>query len=454
MGKRIVFLVLCCLVLQGCNRSQDGSETVEQAQELSANDLAFLMPLESDRNIPRQVVAVADPDYGILSEGNFREIIATSRRQAVFVDNNIANSNNWLLVSFRYSPCIHFVGEEQACKEQIRFVFQPIERGNEGLSFRDYAMHVVYEYKGTSQPENSDVLASFRALNLLSGGLNEDQPLQPHPVLKNPNFNSTYFEFIKNSIIAKYVKTQKPKVVTFMGLGVDQSGNLNRGLWHFFAGQVNSGGLWQLHNLPTGGTERVVDLGFFNNGSLSTNLSQSREVQFNLFEGNNVNNPTLHTNIFNPISTNDHNTDCASCHVTDNQIFRRNAVLQTSQNSQFSNSFFDQIDRIGRISEVLVDNRYRGGHSVPDEIVTRIFGYMNAEPVISQRMVNSNAFAVKSANNLAGLTIPRRQCHTQQERQQVSQCLLSGNIRETLRGCIERFCTSGPSDGDDIQFGD
>ncbi len=457
MGMRIFFVLLCLVALQACNKSDEASEQAPVG-ELSANDLAFLMPLESNRNIPRQVVRVSDSEFGIISQGNFSRVLSAANRVGVFIDQNprtgVQNPSNWLLVGFRYSPCVHFAGTTNPCKEQIRFVFQPTQREGNDLTFRDYSMHVVYEYNSGNEPQDSEILASFRALNLLSGGLNEDQPLQPHPVLSNSAFSETYFEFIKTSIFAKFVATQRPKVITFMGLGRNTNGSLNVGIWHFLAGEVGPSGNWEHQSLPIGGRENLVTLFFNENQTLTTNVARDQSIPFNLFNGN-VNNPNTHTAIFNPVTTNDHNTDCASCHVTDNQIFRRSAVLQTNENSAFSNNFFSQIDRIGRTSEVLVDNRFRGGHSVPDEVVTRIFGYMNAEPVISQRMVNDNAFAVKAANTLAGIPLPERQCQSERERRQVSQCLLSGDIRDTLRSCMEDFCTStADDDGGGIEFGD
>jgi hypothetical protein len=432
MMKNILILVI--FVFAGCGKKD---AEIQPPQAMSANDLSFLLPLNSfDQNKPKQKVTIADTSFDILTQSNFQSILQAAQNNKVFLNNQISNPNNWYLVSFRYSPCIHFSGTANPCKEQIRFIFQPHE-GEGSTRYLDYAIHVTYELSSGIEPVRSEMMEAMLALRALSGSKTANRPLQVHPVLNDENLSKNYFDFLKLAIFGRFIKGKSPFATTFMGLGRDQQGQMNRGEWNFLFGKMNSSGQWVHSELPTGGGHGVVTMGF-NQGNLSTNLANDPSVKFNLFSSGIT--PSLTSlNIFNAVATNEHNVDCASCHVSDNRSFLKNSNVNASEINNFSNNFFDQVKNANRMSEVMVDNRFRGARAVPNEVVTRIFGYMNSAPIISQRVVNDNALAVESVNAVLGALEPV-QCSDEVSRKKVVDCLLLGQDQMTVSACIAINC--------------
>ena len=465
------YLLLCGLVvgIAGCGNSSyvkygpNGELVVTQRSvtPLSPNDLAFLFPID-DQGEPFPRITL-DSEPNIPGSGNFTQIGTASRAQGIFFDNLIADPDNWAMVGFRYSPCILFVGTENPCKEQMRFIYQPFDPGD--AAFADFSMHVVYEFAAGDNPLSEEVLQAMVALRDTTDGETSNLPLGVHPILQDEATRREYFNNIRNLLWRPFIFDQSPKAITFMGLADDGNGGANPGEWRFIMGETNNSGVWELKDLPDGSGEQVEILGIgqdpSNAGNLISNINQNDD--FNILTGNVVSERRAAAALL-PQVTNEHNLNCASCHVVGSQIIRdtRSRLDITGFNfDQFAESIVNFLDEDTQsFGTNLFSNQLKSGFfttaaGIPtegpvapeEEIVTRMFGYMHSQPVVSQRMAFDNALAVRDANRLLGGDASSTlnsgslgSCDTFTKQVEALTCLFTGDFNTDLNQCIQQAC--------------
>lgn len=411
----------------------------------SANDLAFLLPLdENNNNLPKQPITVGDAQFKIVSSKVLHNILATAQNHKVFLNADLRNPARWYLVGFRYSPCIQFAGKDLPCTEQIRFVFQPhdSERKTPGGGFDDYALHVIYNFAQGKTAQHTPRLASFNKLKLAANGATLDSPLQVHPILNSPAAPA-YLAMIKTEIIDKHVAIRNPDNVTFMGLEAvkDNTGAISADSdrWIFMHGVVNTRGEWSLTNLPIGvpiktETLRLTEDEMSLESSLGKNLPK---ITLMRHEPNYL---ETSMKIFDGSRTNDHNVDCASCHIADRMVFVPGLALETpKERTAYLEKIYPMIKDRARVSEILIDTYLHAGMKATEVPLPRIFGYLDAAPAISQRMVVDNALAVESANQLLKLQVTP-QCEGKPKRIKLLECLVFDNYTATLNECMAKAC--------------
>jgi hypothetical protein len=449
------------------NRFGDG-ETITQKsleQPLSANDVAFLFPLDAnDRPVP--LVTLQD-EPAIPGEGNFQRIVDQTGAQGTFFGDQqsiLRDADEWALVSFRYSPCVNFEGTEGPCKEQIRFVYQPM--AGDGTGLLDFSLHVTYEYNASDAPQASEITQAFVDLRDEDAqGATDGISLRVHPVLSDEANREAYFNAIFEKIWRPFVLDRNPKAITFMGLGIDANdpNAVNLGEWRFFFGAIDDTGAWNLETLPDGSGQNVEVLGIDGNGLLTSNITSG--VEFNILEGQQVEEATAAA-ILLPQVSNEHNVNCASCHIVDNQILRNRPARIDNTNfvngggnltfDQFNRNLLQNLDNVEGLENYLIDNSLRGGlftlaDGIPqdgpvppeDEVVTRMFGYMHKQPVVSQRMAFDNGMAVNAVNSIMGadrLSANGASCSDTAAQLEVFSCLFEGGFGTSLDQCLQQSC--------------
>ncbi len=476
MCKKMLFiLIVFALWSTGCGRSGGSGATEDRGNSfkvdapVSPNDIAFLLPL-SDAGRPQPLVTLGT-ERGIPGNGNFDRVMSAAAARGVFMgdqgnpNNPITDPFNWALVSFRYSPCIFFAGQEKPCKEHVRFVFQPMNQdptANGG--FLDFSFHVTYQFAEHEQATASELMAAVYKLRESAEGLTDNEPLGVHPVLLDRNTRAKYFNDIRNTIWEPFILNRAPTAITFMGLGIADGGGVNLGEWHFLFGLTDESGRWNLELLPDGSGLDVEVLGVGqDDGLLFSNIDD--QTEFNILTGRPVL-PSAAAGALHPLASNEHNVNCASCHTVDNQILRDTpARLDTRAFSrdQFNSELINIIgeDELG-FTNNLTSNEFKGGmfstaNGTPqvgpvapeDEVVTRMFGYMHSEPVISQRMAFDNGFSVNEMNKVIRMADIQQQnnplsCTGFNQAFQVMNCLFNpeegASLNTSLSQCIQSSC--------------
>lgn len=472
-------LVVAALSLTACG-SSSGSNPEEAKDNLNqfsvnspvyANDLAFLFPIVNGRPQPF-VTLSSQPD--IPGRGNFNEVLNAARADGVFFNDNdpndaLANPTNWAMVSFRYTSCELFVGTENPCKEQMRFVYQPMSP-TAGEGFLDFSLHVTYEFAARDASAASEVMAAVYKLRESAAGLTDQKALTVHPVLSDASNRNNYFKQIRDTLWKPFIFDSNPKAITFMGLGRNAANptQVNLGEWHFLFGLIDNSGTWRHQQLPDGSGEmtEIVSVdqvqGSPTFGNLSSNISDG---QFNILTSGRVDEFAA-AGALSPHASNEHNVNCGSCHVVDNQVLRpftnggpTPARLDT-RGFNFDQFAFELADMAGDdtgFKNGLVSNRFKGGMfaspAVPtvngvapqDEVVTRMFGYMHAQPVINQRMAFDNGMAVNEFNKVIRMSAREQElsfanCTDIDQKIAVMTCMFSGNRNTSLDQCLSQSC--------------
>lgn len=468
--KLLITLVVFAIYLPACQKSSSAGGGADQGKQFSVdapvspNDMAFLFPLSSQGR-PQPFVSLSS-QRDIPGQGNFERIMNRARAEGVFSAPAIDDPNNWAMVSFRYTPCEFFVGQENPCKEQVRFVYQPMNLtpGEEG-TFLDFSLHVTYEFNATESATPSELMAAVYKLREAAGGKTDGQPLSVHPVLVDRIDRANYFNEILNNIWRPFIFDRDPKAITFMGLGRQPDGNVNLADWRFMFGTIDGFGRWNQQLLPDGSGRDIEILTIDPNSQfLVSNIDDNTE--FNILTGGRVNESAAAGALLPQVS-NEHNVNCASCHTVDNQVLR-SSEMSVAANTRLDMFTFDRdqfvtelVNLIGEDDDVnanLISNQFKGGMfstaagtpqvgpTPPEvEVVTRMFGYMHGEPVISQRMAFDNGMAVNTMNrairmNEVAISSNERSCSGFRKSFAVMSCLFDGDVNTSLDQCVATSC--------------
>jgi hypothetical protein len=481
--KALFLLVVFALYLPGCGSSSGngggpGGGEEQQFNQFSVNspvypnDTAFLFPVSENR--PQPFVSLAsEPE--IPGQGNFQRIIDAAVREGVFFGGTLADPNNWAMVGWRYTPCEFFVGEENPCREHVRFIYQPMDVSGNNEGMLDFSLHVVYEYQANEVATPSELMAAMYQLREAADGKTDGLPLGVHPVLQDRIDRAVYFNRMRRNIWEPFVFDRPPTLITFMGLAAtgDPQNPVDLGDWRFIFGTTEAFGRWTQQQLPDGSGRFMERLFVDQTGTSETNpnfgdlFSNINEpTQFNILTGGRVNESTAAA-VLLPHVTNDHNVNCAGCHVVDSQIIRNtNSRLSGVRNGNFSMDQFsaeisgilEDFDGGANFNNYLVSNEFKGGlfteaagspsfgGLAPEErVVTRMFGYKNTEPVISQRMAFDNGMAVNEFNKAIRMAdrateLTTNSCSGFEPALRVMVCLFGGDLNTSLDQCIAQSC--------------
>lgn len=419
------------------------THSIAEAREVpfSVNDMAVLMPLDATSGAPKFKVLVADPTWNVLSKENFSKIIASAERTGIFVNDKIRNPNNWYLVGVRYSPCTIFAGSSPRCVEQMRFVFQPF-KALRSAGFDDYALHVAFNFASGATPQLTTLLDSFRTLKNQFNGKLANKTLKPHPLLSSSE-GSAYFRALENQIIVKHVSKRFASGATFMGLGIDPETKEDAPHdWRFFSGQIDTQGHWNLTNLPNGSPSTFQQLTITTpedgeSGSGFVTNTPPIKGQAQVLSGDAAKFAESSLTIFDMRKTNDHNVDCASCHFADSNIF--SPSLDKDSKLAFTRSLTSIFSGRKRMTELVINKDLQAGMKPSEFPVPRLFGYLDQNALVGERLVLDMATSVEQANQLFGLK-ETPQCPTESQRKKFVDCLYFGTYSATVSQCLKDAC--------------
>lgn len=132
--------------------------------------------------------------------GNERPGFATRSEKEIF-----------RLVSLRFDPCVnslHINGNEDACKQQMRFVWQGVRDDRRLI---DSNIHAIYELK---RDEFRSIVDTLRFLVKESGLDTLKEPLQPQPVIRKQGLSGSYYKGIIG-IVHRFARSANLKHIAF-----------------------------------------------------------------------------------------------------------------------------------------------------------------------------------------------------------------------------------------------
>jgi len=362
------FIITVCLTV-----------SASHAGALSLNDISILLPLPEVRQLSQLIT----PAEGTAQNG---VLIPTSVFKALLQlipesPNSVTYRDQLKLVGIRLDPCFTEGEGPQACRRQIRMVWQPLTVSSDKVSTRDAAVHTFYEF---DEPTFHLLLQDWQKLS--SG--NATDALQIHPTLRQEGYEGPYWQYLR-SLILKYCGENNLTRATAMNV---MNGEL---MWIFqgfdvVAGQTKNISIARIGKAAQG---VVVNSPQFLNFSGAIMPPPSQDPEFaelikNSVEAKNKFSEDQIKQIMarafeyeNPTKHNPGTLDCASCHLA--QGARQWGQLQ-----------FNTWDWQKEFSNVAYQSSWNLENTTPGPLRTnrlRAFGYFVDQPAISQRVVNETA---------------------------------------------------------------
>lgn len=379
----------CALVaLAACSAdaaSREGATPVALTSEVGVTDVSILFPLPPKE---QRLALLGTDDEGRGGPLLPRDLL----RRLPPLD--VLSSNDELrallrVVAVRLDPCFPGLGDAP-CQNQIRLVVQPIGllEGGEGLAATDAALHLFYE---VTRAEMASLLQHVVDLRVASGVPRSDGPVSVHPALAREGVRGPFGDGLRSLLLAHAGRAALTRV-TFMGL--EQLGQR----WRFGGFDVVAAELRPLTIATANAPEqtfsnRDLDGVTFAASSMSPPSASPDDVRL-LFEPASLaaagdaerraayrralrlENPRLHS---------PETVDCATCHVAG--AARRFAERELGLSGDGNGA------------------RYAHPRGLPLDGATaertdelRAFGYFDARPSISQRVVNETAEVVERVN--------------------------------------------------------
>lgn len=378
MQKKFLFLTSCLLLV-----------FAQPSQALSLNDLTLLLPLPTPEEFQTLLSPGEKGAQGpLLSQKTFEEL----PQLVPEVENEITWQDSLRVIGVRIDPCFTEGVGPQACRRQIRLVWQPVFFISGDANTRDAAVHSFYDF---------DEVTFAELWKSWPKSENEKQldPLMIQPLMKQEGLHGVTWQKVR-ALILKYCGEKNLTRMTAMNVMAGEQ------MWIFMGYDIQNGihtpikiprihrgaqGVIQSSSSSrsfTGGMRPAPledsDFGKFVADSITAKKSYS-EVQIKNMMGkvHEYENPTKH----NPGTL-----DCASCHLA-HTVHRWGLLNMTHW------------DWRRDFSQVTYQSPFNLENTSPGPLRTnqlRAFGYFMKWPVFSQRVVNETAAVAESlsAKNL------------------------------------------------------
>lgn len=388
--RRILGLSLM-LLAAGCGDDETTGGPTQLTRDVGVNDVSILYPLPADISLRTSLIGAAAS--GARGELLPRALYLSLPPLHTTTSND--ESYDFLrVVGIRIDPCFPGldVPSEDACKNQIRLVLQPIMIKQDGsrLVAMDVAVHLFY---ALDRAELSQVLAEVVALREAAGVAREDGPLDVHPALRSEGVDGAFADGLRD-VLLRHAGEKNLTRVTFMG-------NEQVGLvWRFGGFEYQNGELSPISIKLVDVTEQTFhneDLAgatFENAGSFPVSPSiDDIRLFFNPTQADAASDAERQAaydaalRIESPEKNSPDTIDCATCH----------AAMAARQ-------FAEQ--RYGLVADGN-PNLYQHPDGLPLEGANieatnelRAFGYLEDRTSISQRVVNETAAVVAHVNEV------------------------------------------------------
>lgn len=348
------------------------------ASALSMNDISVLLPLPNQQE-NKQMISTADEG----SKGSLLPRSVYNRLPNLLPDTRPDTVYKELLkvVAVRIDPCFTEGVGPQACRRQIRMIWQPIISDGVETFTRDAAAHSFYEF--TNDAEWNALMKEWTA----NSNVEEALPLQVHPTMVSEGYSGKFWTTFK-AIILKYCGSQNLIRATAMNVMNGEQ------VWIFAGVHVDA----QLATTPItipriNRTSQGVIMGINNTdeftGSIRPAAMEDPELEALVQDSismrkNEAEIKKLMGRIYeyeNPKLNNPGTLDCVSCHVSQSaRVWGQGHFKGWDWLNEFKTQAYK--------SDLNIDNKsttpFKSNHF-------RAFGYFYDQAMISQRVINETA---------------------------------------------------------------
>lgn len=406
---------------QGNNSQQIGAASAAGAFDV--NDLSILYPLNPrfGTRPPGELVRLTD-GRGLLSEGVFRTILETFRRdfkqdfssgsQASFMN----NLSQWAVVGVRLDHCFRAKFSDP-CAEQVRLVAQPVAQGD--LTTADFALHLVYQPRASIETILSDIIRVRQThARPENRGAVLGVPLSVHPILKKEGLASPFAKALKEEVILKHLDTSVLRGIAtsfiepnrlqpwvfFATDARDFSKVLGQSIFMFDPGtsvndcgvqngrlvcrrDLQTGAILDSHEMQSGITEpsgvraMTPDGRVFIDQFLQKSVRDPDSRVFQSAKKDEARWRQIFNRVENPKLTALSMTNCTTCHRTLTERVRFDKILNLEPTGPDA---FVVDPQSGCTPGIGINYRATGLRTIN----VRMFGYFDADAVISQRTAN------------------------------------------------------------------
>ncbi len=355
-----------------------------EAATFGMNDVSMLLPLPSPQGIAGMLSPVDGGAKGqLLPKDIYLRFPALDNR----FDAQTLYDNNFKVIGIRIDPCFA-EGTSTVCRKQIRLVWQPLAAFKDGTITLDAAVHSFYEF---SDAEWAILLKKWARIS--KGNMTEG--LLINPTLKQEGYAGPTWIALKK-IVLESCGDKNLVRVTGMRLSAMR-------MWTFMGfDRINR--QWTAMTIPrTSSTqesfvlvpEGLFDLNAFQ-GTLSPTpqgeelllglVTESRDFRLKRSESDAKTLMTHMIQFENPTMHNPGTVDCVSCHMAQVvRIWGEHNYSSWNWKTEFESNRFSLKDENLENNSVNPFNTNR----------VRAFGYFDADPILSQRVINETGLVVE-----------------------------------------------------------
>lgn len=374
------------------------------------NDVSYLFPLPLTSD-PEDFLlkATAKGKYGqLLPQPLFDQLVllAGDRHQAA----NVPITDMRVLAA-RIDPCFHMVDGETTCHRQIRFVWQPLEHmGTDNVTANDGTIHSFYDL---NESEFKTLLTELQALKSKNdaffpwGMSTKGESLGVHPAFQNVKTRASFAAELKKILLSHTGSSQLVRVTSVRRPNISP-------WWVFFGVDFPNG--WS----PTAKGEDIViprvnqkTQEYFNlvnydqfkelRGAMVPNMHKAPDNMISLIEhyDTGVKDPATYyqpavnalQKIENPNTFSPANMDCIHCHITSSiKEWTKTNRPKVSASIAAKSPLKYGLDTRDEFN--LNNTTFYDGNTM----ILRSFGYYNAFPVTSDRVIFESAEVAKLLN--------------------------------------------------------
>lgn len=382
---RLFFLALCLFGFT--------CPTFAEKINLNLNDISILLPLPATDKWNTLLQPEQTGTRGTLLP---RPYVVEHMPTLLQFTENAKLYPDFRVIGFRVDPCFAEGHGPVKCKQQIRFVWQPLSLKDEKTQTVDVALHSFYEL---SESDFKRLVQELRTLKNTHSDIDQtaNQALSLHPIILQQGLEGSYYQELQK-IILSYVGQQNLSRITFMQLFANET------VWFFGGLDILSDGSFKKINIPrinftlqqfinsapparasTSFLGRIFPVPDQKEDNVNILLSDSRlldvrsekEIVESVRSAYKMENPALH----NPGTL-----DCVSCHAAQ--------PARIWAETQFANFNY------GDLSQVIYKPSPAGqnlNNISPLKNLTnivRLFGYFDDQPIVTTRAINETNEAV------------------------------------------------------------
>lgn len=387
---KALLLALCLLIF--------AYPTFAEKINLNLNDISVLLPLPTNDKWNSLLQPEQTGARGTLLP---RPYVVEHMPVLLQFTENSKLYPDFRVIGFRVDPCFTEGRGPVKCKQQIRFVWQPLNIVDEKTQTVDVALHSFYELTDVEFKKLIQQLKDLKQQHS-TADLTAQQPLSIHPIILQQGLEGNYYQELQK-IILSYVGQENLSRITFMQLFANET------VWFFGGLDILSDGSFKKISIPrinftlqqfinsapparasTSFLGRIFPLPDQKDDNVNILLSDSRlldsksekEIVDAVRSAYSIENPALH----NPGTL-----DCVSCHAAQ--------PARIWAETTFANFNYGDLSKVIYKPSTTGQDLTNVSPLKNLTNIVRIFGYFDDQPIVTTRAINETNEAVYVIQN-------------------------------------------------------